>query len=455
MRKGDTLGLACVTFAVLAAGCVADRALESVDGATGPSLDVVVDPGFVADIDDSVDVPELAEMPDDTRRWAPDRTETGSGGPDVCAEACAPCDVGGVFVDSVCLYDTDGDGHLPTVAGGGDCDDSDPETYPGAPEICDGKDNNCNGQDDEGIPPVLCGKGVCKHTATSCVSGTPVECDPFEGAGAEICNGLDSDCNGEVDDVLGGCECLEGEVQECGTNTGECLKGTQDCVGGKWTECNGTGPVPEVCDGKDNDCDGNADEGDPGGGAQCGSMVGECSSGVSICVGGELLCEGEVLPAAEVCDGKDNDCDGTVDDGLGTVGCGQGLCANVVDACFDGKVQACVPLPPPEGTCDAQPAYCKSTTYGEDACGNPCSKVGPEKCYTVHPACLDSDPGTPTDDTECTTPKGKYNCGLSCQPWPNTIGADCDNCILVYCAVASGMDWAQFKCDNLLAPPTE
>lgn len=105
-------------------------------------------------------------------------------------------------------------------------------------------------------------------------------------------------------------------------------------------------------------------------------------------------------------------------------------------------------------TCNAPPAACKTTTQGKDACGAACSKTGPAKCFKVHPACITSGPGTLTDAAECTTPYGKYNCGLSCQAWPNDLGADCAHCVLVKCVKKAGKDEAQFKCKNLPVAPT-
>jgi hypothetical protein len=83
------------------------------------------------------------------------------------------------------------------------------------------------------------------------------------------------------------------------------------------------GPEAEVslerCDGIDNDGDEAIDEDWPARGEPCGDRagVGTCVSGVYACApdGGGLVCDGAVLPSAEVCDGKDNDCDGVVDEG--------------------------------------------------------------------------------------------------------------------------------------------
>jgi hypothetical protein len=83
------------------------------------------------------------------------------------------------------------------------CDAADScSAVPGKPsdEICDGLDNDCDGAVDEDLGTTRCGLGVCDHESPNCVEGTPQVCDPLEGASAEICgNALDEDCDGDVD----------------------------------------------------------------------------------------------------------------------------------------------------------------------------------------------------------------------------------------------------------------
>ncbi|MBL7964743.1 MAG: hypothetical protein JNM31_12975 [Flavobacteriales bacterium] len=262
-----------------------------------------------------------------------------------CGNACPP---GSACVNGVCMApDLDGDGFGNDV----DCDDQNPNIYPNAPELCDGMDNDCDGVIDEGDPggggacntglPGQCGQGtlVCQNGMLICV--------PNSAPSLEMCDGIDNDCDGLIDEGNpgGGGACNTGLPGQCGTGTLLCQSGALICVP------NGP-PTAEVCDGIDNDCDGIVDEGNPGGGGPCNTgLPGQCSQGTLVCQSGMLVCVPNSSPGVEVCDGIDNDCDGIVDEGNPGGGgpCNTGLvgqCASGTLICQFGAL-TCVPNNPP------------------------------------------------------------------------------------------------------------
>ncbi len=211
--------------------------------------------------------------------------------------------------------------------------------------------------------------------------GCEYTCSPTNG-GVEICDGIDNDCNGVIDDGFD----LTSDTQNCGACGNACnlanatakctpVAGVPTCVidtcadgfknldsldadGCEYT-CPVWPPVAELCNDKDDNCDGNINEGNPEGGQPCqescpgGVCKGECTAGTTLCAGSVLTCVPGKGPSIEVCNGLDDDCDGVVDNGFDLkndpLNCG--TCGHVCDlknaigGCTDGKcvIRACQP----------------------------------------------------------------------------------------------------------------
>ena len=181
--------------------------------------------------------------------------------------------------------------------------------------------------------------GMLLGVLFACSSAVP-PCEPRQ----EQCNGRDDDCDGRTDE-----DPIDVGTDPCGSDTGECQPGLPACEGGR-VVCRGeTPPSEEICDNRDNDCDGDTDEAL----AAC-ACTGGAAPGTEVCNGIDDDCDGTIddiaacactggaAPGTEACNGIDDDCDGTIDD-LAACACtgggapGTEVCNGIDDDC-DGTI---------------------------------------------------------------------------------------------------------------------
>ena len=273
--------------------------------------------------------------------------------------------------------DLDADGFPDEVCGGSDCNDAVFAINPGAAETCDNLDNDCDVAVDEGVTQA-CGSdvGACQEGLQTCSAGSFGSCVDELTAIEEVCDGVDNDCDGSVDEDFdadgdtfttcgGDCddtnvdvnpdatEVCDGLDNDCDDLVDEDFDGDADTFTTCGGDCDDTNvdvnpDATEVCDGLDNDCDDLVDENAST--EVCDNVDNDCddlvdeNASTEVCDNVDNDCDDLVDENAstEVCDNVDNDCDGTVDEGCPSPGeCGDGIIDGGEDCDDSGESAVC------------------------------------------------------------------------------------------------------------------
>ena len=357
------------------------------------------------------------------------------------------CDEAGVDEDcdpsTLGDKDQDGDGYVDMVCCNGttcgaDCDDTRATVSPESTEACNQLDDDCDGDVDEGVglagfvdadrdlhgdpdmPLVACAETVGFSTLGDDCDDSNVA---VHGAQLEICDGIDNNCRNGVDEVL---EIATWYVDADGDGFGNPSETIDSCdvqTGYSLlpTDCDDTDPdvspaAAELCNGRDEDCNGLADfvlgpndfEDDDGDGVVDASCA--PAPDPADCADGDT----ERFPGAvESCDGRDNDCDASVDeDCVGGRTCPRGTVQATSPACDPILCEVNERVVAHECT-NCSPGF--ESAAGADASGTDteCSNV--DECAMVNEC-----------DQICIDTIGSYDC--ACTP-PFTLAPDGRACL--------------------------
>jgi hypothetical protein len=286
---------------------------------------------------------------------------------------CAPCGDDAECPGGVCLV-LDGEGHCATSC----ADDS----------VCP-TGYGCAVDATSAHPDMYCQPVTASCTCSAEVAGKVRSCNTMNAIGTcwgtqtcdgangwtactapvateEVCDGLDNDCDFQIDNGVGGGEACVNTVAGIGS-----CPGIRTCDGANGFICNGPLPMLETCNSLDDDCDGTVDEGYPDLGELCTAGIGAClrygsrrcnASGTGTECGATAG-----SPSTEMCNLIDDDCDGKVDEAFPTLG---DPCTSGVGVCARAGSLVC--------STDATTTMCSAT---------PGSPTGPDICNYLDDDC--------------------------------------------------------------------